>query len=292
MTQYTLSRLAPEYRRLWKEMQVVKTQAAEMQAKKIIAHKKRYKAIEGVTGVPWFVVGCLHMRESNGNFNTYLGNGQPLNRVTTIVPKGRGPFESFEEGAEDALVTVEHLDQIKAWGPEHVAYAMEKFNGFGYRHPNRNIPSPYLWGGTSVQRRGKFIRDGVYDPNVMDPQLGGMAVLRQIMELDKEAKFRAPEPKPVPAPPATIEPTPSPRADDTEAEVKPLSKSKTMWGGVIQFLTGIGAWFGAMFEHLATPWGFALTVLVIVALGIGTYLVIQGRIDVQAIIKHLSAEEE
>ena len=33
---------------------------------------------------------------------------------------------------------------------------METFNGFGYRAPTRNIPSPYLVGGTSVQKRGKF----------------------------------------------------------------------------------------------------------------------------------------
>jgi len=287
MAQYTLGRLAPEYRRLWKEMEVVKVQAADQQAKRIIANKKRYKAIEGVTGVPWFVVGCLHMRESNGNFNTYLGNGQPLNRVTTIVPKGRGPFDTFEEGAEDALVTVENLDEIKTWGPEHVAYAMEKFNGFGYRHPDRDIPSPYLWGGTSIQKRGKFVSDGKYDSSVMDPQLGGMAVLKRVMALDKDAQFRAREPVTPAAPPATVEPTLSPHAGDTEAEVKPLTQSKSIWGGIAQFLTTMGAGAWGVVQGLP-PW---LIALIVVAALIGLYMVIQGRFDVQKVIKHLSAEE-
>jgi lysozyme family protein len=56
---------------------------------------------------------------------------------------------------------------------------METFNGFGYRAPTRNIPSPYLVGGTSVQKRGKFTADSHYDPSVIDPQIGGLAILKQ-----------------------------------------------------------------------------------------------------------------
>src|SRR5262245_57602353 len=165
--QYALERLRPEYLSLWQRMEILpaRLSVASHAADRIIAGKARYQAVEAATGVPWFVIGCLHHRESNCNFNTYLGNGQPLNRVTTIVPRGRGPWPSVEEGAFDALVTVENLNDIKDWGPEHIAYAAEKFNGFGYRHPSRNIPSPYLWGGTSVQKRGKFVRDGEYNPN-------------------------------------------------------------------------------------------------------------------------------
>lgn len=300
MAQYAFSSLRDEYRALWARMTVVKTAEANAQASKIIASKARYKKVDAETGVPWFVIGCLHMRESNGSFKTWLHNGDPMKRNglparTVNVPKGRPPDPnvSWEEGAYDALVTVEHLDEITDWGPEHVAYAAEKFNGFGYRSPSRNIPSPYLWGGTSVQKKGKFVRDGVYDKNTMDPQIGAMAVLKQIMALDPEASFvtkAKPESQVAPPP---VEPAPplSPRADDAESEVKPLGKSKTVWGGVAQWLAGVIATVGGMFQYIATPWGFAVTVLIIGSLSIGLYLVIKGRIDVNKIVKHLSQDE-
>ena len=59
-----------------------------------------------------------HYRESNFNFDTYLGNGQSLARVTTIVPKGRGPFtgpDAFINGAIDAL-RLEGFIGANDWG--------------------------------------------------------------------------------------------------------------------------------------------------------------------------------
>lgn len=303
MAQYAFSSLKDEYTKLWAEMQVVKVTAANSEAQRIIAPaaKARYKTVEDKTGVPWFVVGCLHMRESDANFNTWLHNGDPMHRngvaVQTVnVPAHRppNPNVSWEEGADDALVTCENLNEIKDWGPEHVAYAAEKFNGFGYRSPARNIPSPYLWGGTSVQKPGKFVRDGVYDSSVMDPQIGAMATLKQIMLLDPTAKFAAPAPKVVPPPEPTPEelPTPvSPKADDNESDVKPITKSKTIVGGFIQWLGGVGVAVAGMFQYIATPWGFATLVFMVAVISIGLYLVIKGRLDVQGIIKHLSQDD-
>jgi lysozyme family protein len=287
MALYTLERLRSEYLNLWQKMEVrpEKVISATTAAQRIIAHKAKYQAIEQRTGVPWFVVGCMHMRESNCDFNTYLGNGEPLNRRTRLVPKGRGPFSSFDDGAYDALVTVENLDEIKDWGPEHIAYACEKFNGFGYRHPNRNIPSPYLWGGTTVQKKGKFIADGKYDPNVMDTQLGAMAVLRQVMDMEQDARFRT-EPVVVPSPLPNEPPPLSPRAEEVETQVKPLSKSKTIWSGWGQWLLGNLTAFGAfMKDNPAISLGF------FVASSALLYLVISGRLDVQKIMKHLSQDD-
>lgn len=284
MTQYSFERLRPEYQKLWSEMTVTKDAAATAQARRVIANKVQYKEVEAETTVPWLVVGCLHMRESNGDLSTYLGNGQSLRMVTTIKPTGRGPFPSFLAGAKDALA-IDALDKIKDWGPEHVAYACEKFNGFGYRNPSRNIPSPYLWGGTSVQKRGKFVADGVYDAGTMDTQIGAMAVLKEIMALDSEARFKPSAPAPVPTAPKE---TPlSPKADDTESEVKPLTKSKGIWGGIIQWLSGSFAAILAFLQGMP-PW---LIAVIVAALLLGLYMVIKGRIDVQAIIKHLSDDD-
>lgn len=289
MAQYSFERLRDEYDRLWAGMRVIKTDAATKQARQIIAHKDRYQTVERETTVPWFVVGCLHMRESNANFNTYLGNGQPLNRKTTIVPKGRGPFPDFETGAKDAL-HIDRLDEVTSWTASRVAYSMECFNGFGYRSPSRNIPSPYLWGGTSVQKPGKFVRDGVYDASVMDPQIGGMAVLKQIMALDASARFDAPRPT-VQEPPPPIVPEevpPSPRADDEVSQVKPLTKSTTIWGGIGQWLTTAGM---SVFGWLqGIPWQVVVACLLVGSVAL--YLVITGRLNVQKIIKHLSNDDE
>lgn len=299
MAQYTLNRLRDEYLRLWNEMKVVKIAAANQQAHQIIGSKARYKSVEARTGVPWFVIGCLHMRESNGNFNTWLHNGDPMKRggiaVRTFhVPANRppNPNVSWEDGAYDALVVIEHLDGIKDWGPEHVAYAAEKFNGWGYRNPTRNIPSPYLWGGTSVQQRGKFIADGVYDPEVMDPQLGAMAVLKQIMMLDPEAKFRKAKSEPIPPPPPSSAPPPtSPSASDTEKNVPPVTQSKTIWGGILSALSGMAGTIAGAFQYLNNPYALSALIVVVAVIGIATYLVVKGRLDSQAIIKHLSQDD-
>lgn len=304
MAQYSFASVRQGYTDLWNQMKVIKVDQARAQARRICSPsaKMRYQKVEATTGVPWFVVGCLHMRESNADFNTWLHNGDPMRRngkpVQTVhVPANRPPDPnvSWEQGAYDALVTIEHLDQIKDWGPEHVAYAAEKFNGFGYRNPNRNIPSPYLWGGTSVQQRGKYVSDGKYDPNVMDTQIGAMAVLREIMELDVTAKFPPPQTQKevitAAVDVATLPPPASPRADDTVSDVKPVIKGKTVWGGFVTWLGGILATIAGMFQYIATPWGFAAFALIVFVLCVGLYLVIKGRLDVQKVITHLSQDD-
>lgn len=167
------------YRNLWNRAEIVPAQlaAAKAAAAKIIAHKAVYQEIEVATGVPWFMVGGIHDRESDCDFTTYLGNGQSLNEVTTQVPRGRGPFSSFKLGAIDAL-TIEGYTQIKAWTPEHILYGAEEYNGWGYTLHNEN--SPYLWAATTLQQRGKYDADGHYDPNLWDTQLGFVAVLKAI----------------------------------------------------------------------------------------------------------------
>ena len=72
-------------------------------ARYAIAHKAIYQEIEAATGVPWALVAVIHRREGKADFGTYLGNGQPLHAVTTMVPRGRGPFNTFTAGAVDAL---------------------------------------------------------------------------------------------------------------------------------------------------------------------------------------------
>lgn len=302
MPQYRYERLRGEYAALWAAMRVVKTNEAIAQAKRIIAGKARYRAVEAATGVPWFVVGALHLRESGGSFATWLHNGDPMRRAdqcvrTVHVPAGRppDPAVSWEEGARDALVVCEHLDEVEAWCPERVAYAAEQYNGFGYRNPRRNIPSPYLWGGTSVQRAGKFVRDGEYEAGELDPQIGVMAVLKVLLQIDPEARFEeaAQEPEsPEPAPsPESAPPPISPKARDTETRINPLRVSRTIWGGLASFASSISTAMAALFQRLHDPYTLAAFLALLAFAGFALWLVVSGRINAQGVIAHLAEDD-
>ena len=143
----------------------------------------------------WFVIAALHNRESDADFRTYLGNGEPLNRTTRLVPAGRGPFATWEAGAIDAL-RHDGLDRVTTWSPERACYEIEKFNGFGYRNRTPPVNSPYLWSFSNNYQSGKYVADGHFDPNVVDSQCGAIPIIKQIMALDPSAVF---QPSGVPA---------------------------------------------------------------------------------------------
>jgi lysozyme family protein len=148
---------------------------------KILKNKSVYEEVESTTGVPWWFTGILHIRESDGNLGTYLGNGQSLKRRTTIAPKGRGPFSSFTEGAVDAYELMGY-DGDTDWSLEHALYLTEKFNGFGYLRMGK--ASPYVWGQTNIAGLGKYVSDGKYNPTAKETQPGTAALLKTLMDKD------------------------------------------------------------------------------------------------------------
>lgn len=159
--------------------------AFQQAANKLMAPEARlqYEAVVkalkemGYPGMPWEFVAVAHYRESNANFNTFLGNGQPLSRKTTIVPKGRGPFPDWKSGAIDALVNcAPYSAKNKDWSIGGMLAELEKYNGLGYA--NKGLPSPYIWAGTDQYVKGKYVSDGVYDPNHVDKQLGCAGILK------------------------------------------------------------------------------------------------------------------
>ncbi len=178
----------PQYAAEWDRMAINRSREAEFHnlAQFAIDHKDQYAAVEKATGVPYPMVAVLHRRESDANFSTYLGNGDSLFHRTVHVPRGRGPFNSFLAGAKDAL-HLDGLDAVIDWRIEKILYWCEIFNGTGYN--NRGIPSPYIWGGSNIQARGKYVRDGVWSPSAWDMQPGCAPILQQIAVLDPTVKY-------------------------------------------------------------------------------------------------------
>lgn len=174
-------------------------------AKALVAAKPRYQAVEAKTGVPWPVIAVIHMRESSQNWGRSLAQGDPWDRVSVNVPRGRGPFKSWEEAAIDALVNCHPFLAAKNdWSLGATLVNLELYNGAGYA--NKGRPSPYLWAGTDQYVSGKYVRDGIYDPNAVDKQPGCANLLKAMMALDPSITFTgakitpAPAPKPAPAP--------------------------------------------------------------------------------------------
>lgn len=178
------------YQEKWDDMKIIRTTAVANAANEIMKGMPRYKAISKMmgNGMPPEVIGVIHLRESDLDFGAHLHNGdKPLSRPTRHVPRGRGPFESFEESAVDAL-SMEGAKGITDWSIPRQSWFLEKFNGFGYQHKAGG--NPYLYGGTNEYTSGKFVSDGVYDPSFHDPQLGVMAILKQLYRVQNYRETR------------------------------------------------------------------------------------------------------
>lgn len=150
----------------------------------IVAGQKQYEAISAATGIPWYFIGIIHNMECSCNFNKHLHNGDPLNARTAQVPKGNpkkgNPPFSFFDSATDAL-NVEGFTQWADWSIGGMLYCFEKYNGFGYR--KKNINSPYLWSCSNQYSKGKYVKDGIFDPQAVSSQVGTAVILRRMSEL-------------------------------------------------------------------------------------------------------------
>lgn len=192
-------------------------------ARKLVAPEAmaRYRAVEQATGVPRAVVAVIHMRECSQDWTGSLAQGDPWNRVSVHVPAGRGPFRSWEEAAIDALVNcAPYAARNTEWSIGRTLAKLEQYNGLGYAARGR--PSPYIWSGTDQYVSGKYVRDGVYDPNVVDSQPGCAGLLITMMKLDPSISFAGAA---AIAPPAKPLPRPAPAAKAPPSIVNPAAGS-------------------------------------------------------------------
>jgi lysozyme family protein len=150
--------------------------------------KRRYQVVSAKTGVPWAFIAVAHERECSQGWTGSLAQGDPWNRVSIHVPAGRGPFKSWEDAAVDALLNcAPYAARNKDWSIGGTLTKLEEYNGLGYAARGR--ASPYIWSGTDQYISGKYVRDGVYDPNAIDSQLGCAGLLMAMMAVDPTITF-------------------------------------------------------------------------------------------------------
>lgn len=199
--------------------------AEAMKIAKIIDREPRYKAVEAKTGVNAGLIGALHTMESDRNFSKSFFNGDDGLRTRTYrsqpygQPKHITPPYTWQQVAIAALA----YDEITAVDPpddygQMCADAI-KFNGYGYeRH---GIASPYGFAGTNLYKKGKFVADSRFSPNVVSNQIGACVILKAYEDL-QFAKANPPiPPKPqfVPLPPTKPQFVPLPLP---QPQFKPL----------------------------------------------------------------------
>jgi len=195
------------YANMWAscELQAKDTVLCKKVAAGIIKDRARYEAVSAKTGVPWEWIACVHQRESGRNWKAVLHNGQKIvgtGKKTTIEPKDRGPFATWEEAAIDAL-EYDGQTKVKDWSVPRMLYEFEEYNGWGYLKHGEN--SPYVWASTNHEQLGKYTSDGKYNSKVDDVQLGCAAVLKSIYaQIGEEKPIGASKPSPVPTTPVSL----------------------------------------------------------------------------------------
>ena len=167
------TRYSAGYANLWATAELSETTKASVfkTVARIIAPPAlaHYDAAANESKVPAGLIAALNYRESSGDFTTYLGNGDPLDKPSVHVPKGRGPFATWQDGAADALRnTPRPADGV--WTTEYALYWAELYNGRGYWARGEN--SPYVWALTNHQQIGLYTGDGVYKPDTWDQRPG------------------------------------------------------------------------------------------------------------------------
>jgi lysozyme family protein len=157
-------------------------------AERLLAHfdAGHYVRVSTLTNIPIIWMATSFEREASSNFRLNPAQGDPLDSISTHVPRGLGPYA--EPGAWDkAALVAYHIDGIDLVGPgwtwARACYEWEAMNGFGYRDFHR-MRSPYVVGGTVLQQKGKYESDGKFNSEIMDSQIGCLPIAQAMVDLE------------------------------------------------------------------------------------------------------------
>lgn len=149
---------------------------------KIIQNIAKFQTVEAATNVPWKLIASIFFMESSLDFSKNFLNGQNLNQKTTIVPIGRGPWDTFEESAIEGLQGVAGRSNDYWTFGNQLAFA-EQYNGIGYR--TKNMYSTYVTSYTNFsQEKGKYVRDHVFDPEKLITRPGVAAIILMLNKMN------------------------------------------------------------------------------------------------------------
>jgi lysozyme family protein len=153
---------------------------------KMIDGKSRLEHLAQAVHTPWYFIGVLWLFETGGDFSRHLHNGDPLIQRTTHIPTGRpqdwpppAGVDAWEYSAIDAL-NLAKLTNLEGLQIGELLARLERYNGMGYQKLGRF--SPYLWAGTDLYEKGKYVADGQFDPDVSSKQPGAAALLRRLQD--------------------------------------------------------------------------------------------------------------
>lgn len=173
--------VAAELKGLWDTMKVTDPRRFQADLAKIKNGRGMYGRIGASVNVPWWFIAVIHGLECSYNFEKHLHNGDSLRARTVNVPAGRPakglpPFSFFDSAVDALTMPGKQFHLVKDWSIPHALWLLENYNGLGYRL-YKGVHTPYLWAGTNHYVKGKYVRDGVYDANVVSKQCGTAGLL-------------------------------------------------------------------------------------------------------------------
>lgn len=176
---------------LWDTCKITNPKPVQDAANGVMKSWLTYKQVGDQLFIPAWVIGCLHYRESNFDFETWLANGDPLfdsNGVaiqTVHVPAGLGPSNTW---ADAALISLQH----QGWGAGNLHWDavnaldnMDRWNGLGpeiYHHDNSN----YLWARTNQYKSGMYTSDRTWNQDAVDHRPGCAAIMKALVAVGVE----------------------------------------------------------------------------------------------------------
>lgn len=234
--------LRTEYGRLFESCVIRPARLTEVTATadRLIANRGRYEQVTETSGVPWPMVAVVHNMEASQDFTRHLHNGDRLTARTVQVPAGRPrsgepPF-TWEISAADAL-SIHSLNAKTDWSVAGMLFALEAYNGWGYRRRHPEVLTPYLWSGSEHYISGKYVADGTWSDTAVSRQIGAAVLLRRLAE--RGAFAFADQPKPVASRPLLV--TFSARASrdpDRVAQAKALQRWLNTHTGIFVLVDG------------------------------------------------------
>lgn len=182
--EYPFTALQAEYIALLAGCTITRAAEVAAAATKVRDALPRYQEAEALIGAPAAMIGAIDYRESDCNPVCGLGQGDPWDKTSTHVPAGCGPFSSWASAAA-FYWNYDHMHIGSPWTMPLVCFKAEGWNGFGPREHGRR--TGYLWSGTNVYDDGppgggKYVADGVWDPNVKDEQIGIIPIILQLVQ--------------------------------------------------------------------------------------------------------------